>query len=279
MRMASTAAPSAAFLSPLPSQRPAASAAASVTRTSSMARLRSGAWVCGSMRGSVALARAWRDSVSWTVTVRGGPAAVGFMPDDEGLALHDAGLEAAARRAVARDRHVLRQVGHLPRRRGARGRHRRVHRRPPPRVGGEPGRLGAPRRAARRPPHRPHGHAAVLPPHDRGRRARGRRGRGHRRSSPTVAAHWATPLGLVFVDGGHAFDVALADYEGWARYVAPGGLLVFHDVFEDPADGGQAPLRGVAARRRRRLHPGLDHRQPPRPAPPLTVAALRPVGE
>ena len=59
--------------------------------------------------------------------------------------------------------------------------------------------------------------------------------------SPTVAAHWATPLGLVFVDGGHAFEVALADYEGWARFVVPGGLLVFHDVFEDPADGGQAP--------------------------------------
>jgi predicted O-methyltransferase YrrM len=59
--------------------------------------------------------------------------------------------------------------------------------------------------------------------------------------SPTVAGHWATPLGLLFVDGGHAFDVALADYEGWSRFVAPGGRLVFHDVFEDPADGGQAP--------------------------------------
>jgi predicted O-methyltransferase YrrM len=59
--------------------------------------------------------------------------------------------------------------------------------------------------------------------------------------SPTVAAHWATPLGLVFVDGGHAFDVARADYFGWSRHLAPGGLLVFHDVFEDPADGGQAP--------------------------------------
>jgi MMP 1-O-methyltransferase len=60
-------------------------------------------------------------------------------------------------------------------------------------------------------------------------------------ASPTVAAHWATPLGLVFVDGGHAFDVALADYLGWSRHLAPGGLLVFHDVFEDPAGGGQAP--------------------------------------
>jgi MMP 1-O-methyltransferase len=60
-------------------------------------------------------------------------------------------------------------------------------------------------------------------------------------SSPIVARHWATPLGLVFIDGGHAFDVARADYQGWARCVRPGGYLAFHDVFEDPAEGGQAP--------------------------------------
>jgi len=60
-------------------------------------------------------------------------------------------------------------------------------------------------------------------------------------SSPTVAAHWGTPLGLLFVDGGHALDAALADYVGWSRFVVPGGTLVFHDIFEDPAAGGQAP--------------------------------------
>ncbi|MBB2747703.1 UNVERIFIED_ORG: hypothetical protein FHR35_007584 [Microbispora rosea subsp. rosea] len=42
-RMAFTAAPSAPFLSPRPTQRAAAIAAASVTLTSSRARLRSGA--------------------------------------------------------------------------------------------------------------------------------------------------------------------------------------------------------------------------------------------
>ena len=42
-RMASTAAPSPPSLSPRPTQRPAAIAPASVTRTSSRARLRSGA--------------------------------------------------------------------------------------------------------------------------------------------------------------------------------------------------------------------------------------------
>jgi hypothetical protein len=60
--------------------------------------------------------------------------------------------------------------------------------------------------------------------------------------STTVAGPWATPLGMLFIDGGHALDVALADYQSWARHVVPAGLLVFHDVFEDPADGGQAPF-------------------------------------
>ncbi len=60
--------------------------------------------------------------------------------------------------------------------------------------------------------------------------------------SATVARHWSTPVGLLFVDGGHAEDVAMRDYASWARHVARGGLLAIHDVFEDPADGGQAPF-------------------------------------
>jgi predicted O-methyltransferase YrrM len=59
--------------------------------------------------------------------------------------------------------------------------------------------------------------------------------------SATISRHWRTPLGLLFIDGGHALDVVIADYEGWSPHVAPDGLLVFHDVFEDPSDGGQAP--------------------------------------
>ena len=61
--------------------------------------------------------------------------------------------------------------------------------------------------------------------------------------SPEVAALWSTPLGLVFIDGGHTDEAAQADYAGWAPLVAPGGLLAIHDVFPDPADGGQAPYR------------------------------------
>ena len=59
--------------------------------------------------------------------------------------------------------------------------------------------------------------------------------------SADVARLWATPLGLVFIDGGHTETAAVTDYESWAPLVAPGGALAIHDVFPDPADGGQAP--------------------------------------
>jgi predicted O-methyltransferase YrrM len=59
--------------------------------------------------------------------------------------------------------------------------------------------------------------------------------------STTVAAHWRTPLSMLFIDGGHAEEHAQNDYTGWAHWLEVGGLLVIHDVFEDPADGGQAP--------------------------------------
>ncbi len=61
--------------------------------------------------------------------------------------------------------------------------------------------------------------------------------------SADVARLWGTPLGLLFIDGGHTDAAAIADYEGWAPWVAPGGALAIHDVFPDPADGGQAPYR------------------------------------
>jgi len=60
--------------------------------------------------------------------------------------------------------------------------------------------------------------------------------------SVPVAHAWRTPLGLLFIDGGHAEDVARADYTQWSPHLASGGLLAIHDVFEDPAEGGQAPF-------------------------------------
>jgi predicted O-methyltransferase YrrM len=59
--------------------------------------------------------------------------------------------------------------------------------------------------------------------------------------SAEVARVWATPLGLVFIDGGHTEAAAVTDYESWAPWVAVGGALAIHDVFPDPADGGRPP--------------------------------------
>lgn len=60
--------------------------------------------------------------------------------------------------------------------------------------------------------------------------------------SATLARLWSTPLGMVFIDGGHTFAAAHADYESWAPKIAPRGILAIHDLFPDPNDGGQAPI-------------------------------------
>ncbi len=60
-------------------------------------------------------------------------------------------------------------------------------------------------------------------------------------SSATVGRHWRTPLALLFIDGGHGADPAHTDYETWAPWVAHDALLLIHDVFPDPADGGRPP--------------------------------------
>ena len=59
--------------------------------------------------------------------------------------------------------------------------------------------------------------------------------------SETVARYWRTPLGLLFIDGGHGEEIVRADERSWVPWVADGGLLAIHDVFPDPADGGRPP--------------------------------------
>jgi predicted O-methyltransferase YrrM len=59
--------------------------------------------------------------------------------------------------------------------------------------------------------------------------------------STTVSRLWSTPLAMLFIDGGHTEEHAQTDYTSWSGFVMPGGVLAVHDVFPDPADGGQAP--------------------------------------
>jgi predicted O-methyltransferase YrrM len=60
-----------------------------------------------------------------------------------------------------------------------------------------------------------------------------------------VARWWSVPITLLFLDGNHTEDVAQHDLQAFAPHLVPGGLLLVHDVFPDPADGGQAPWHVV----------------------------------
>jgi MMP 1-O-methyltransferase len=179
-------------------------------------------------------------------------AAKGFMPADEGLALHDAGLEAAALGpllevgtycgksavylgAAARARGtVLFTVDHH---RGSEENQAGWEWHDPSLVDPDLGVMD------------------TLPTFRRTIRDAGLEGTvvAVVGDSATVARHWATPLSLVFIDGGHGPGPAHADYDGWAPKVVPGGLLAIHDVFPDPADGGRPPyelyLRAVGSGR------------------------------
>jgi predicted O-methyltransferase YrrM len=61
--------------------------------------------------------------------------------------------------------------------------------------------------------------------------------------SAVVARGWRTPLQVLFIDGGHTEAAAHQDFDGWARWVMVGGALIIHDVFPDPRDGGRAPYQ------------------------------------
>jgi predicted O-methyltransferase YrrM len=59
--------------------------------------------------------------------------------------------------------------------------------------------------------------------------------------SNVAARSWATPLSMVFIDGGHGLEPALDDYNNWTPHIMSGGVLAIHDVFPDPQDGGRPP--------------------------------------
>jgi MMP 1-O-methyltransferase len=61
--------------------------------------------------------------------------------------------------------------------------------------------------------------------------------------SEVLASLWALPLAFLFLDGSHTDESAQRDLACWSPWLARRGTLAIHDVFPDPADGGQAPYR------------------------------------
>ena len=66
-------------------------------------------------------------------------------------------------------------------------------------------------------------------------------------SSAVAVKDWATPLGLVFIDGGHSPEMSRQDCLSWSEKIAVGGCLAIHDIFEKPSDGGQGPYWAMEA--------------------------------
>ena len=60
-------------------------------------------------------------------------------------------------------------------------------------------------------------------------------------ASKELAKEWKLPLGMVFIDGGHSMEAAVADYEYWHPHIVKNGYLLIHDVFPNPKDGGRPP--------------------------------------
>ena len=169
-----------------------------------------------------------------------GRAAIGFMPEEEGLALYEAGLSAPAGLpwveigsycgksaiylgAAARERGtILYSIDH----------HRGSEEHQPGEEYHDPGLTDEDGRVDTLPEFHRTIASAGLVDVVHGIVAR----------SAELAAGWRKPLGFVFIDGGHSSDAARADHEGWAPHVVIGGLLVIHDVFEDPTEGGRPPF-------------------------------------
>lgn len=60
--------------------------------------------------------------------------------------------------------------------------------------------------------------------------------------SQKFANTFSGEISLLFIDGGHGIDQARGDFESWVPKITQGGCLAIHDVFPDPALGGQAPF-------------------------------------
>ena len=59
--------------------------------------------------------------------------------------------------------------------------------------------------------------------------------------SQNASNFFSEKISLLFIDGGHSFETALSDYNAWKDKICADGLLVIHDVFPNPKDGGRPP--------------------------------------
>ena len=88
--------------------------------------------------------------------------------------------------------------------------------------------------------------------------------------SPTVASAWATPLAFLFIDGGHGEEPARIDYERWTPHVRPGRHVLHPRRLPRPGRRRPPAVRAdlPPCAGQRAVRGGRGRREPPRPPPP-----------
>lgn len=77
--------------------------------------------------------------------------------------------------------------------------------------------------------------------------------------SSVAARDWTTPIDFLLIDGDHSEAGVRSDWECWSRFVAPGGVILFHDarLFEGGWTSSEyAPVKLVDELFRRDRIPG-----------------------
>lgn len=65
-------------------------------------------------------------------------------------------------------------------------------------------------------------------------------------SSEVVSQGWTRSIGLLWLDGDHTIEGVRRDFEAWAPFLKPGGVVAFHDAL-DPAGGPAQVIEALLA--------------------------------
>jgi predicted O-methyltransferase YrrM len=71
-----------------------------------------------------------------------------------------------------------------------------------------------------------------------------------RQRSDEAARAWSRSIDFLFIDGDHAYEAVLKDWQTWSRHIRVGGVVAFHDALPSDETGvsrDDGPVRVVQA--------------------------------
>lgn len=69
------------------------------------------------------------------------------------------------------------------------------------------------------------------------------------KTSENAAKNWNKPIGLIFIDGAHEYELVKYDLKLWFPHLVDGGIMAFHDTFGLPEIAGRRILGFPGPRR------------------------------